>query len=66
MEFLLNGRAMAIDNSLTIAGLVAERGLNPETIVVECNLAIVAREAWASVILKPGDKVEIIAFVGGG
>jgi thiamine biosynthesis protein ThiS len=35
-------------------------------VVVELNRGVVAREAHATTLLKEGDAVEIVQFVGGG
>jgi len=38
----------------------------PERVVVEVNLKILKRAEHASTMLKDGDQVEIVHFVGGG
>jgi len=35
-------------------------------VAVELNLEIVPRPQWESTVLKNGDKLEIVHFVGGG
>ena len=41
-------------------------GYRPNTIVVELNDLIVNSKKWDDVILKDGDKLEIVSIVGGG
>ena len=41
-------------------------GYKPNTIVVELNDLIVNSKKWNDVILKDGDKLEIVSIVGGG
>lgn len=65
LQLTLNGepkstRAMRLD------GLIAELGLDPRKVAIERNLAIVPRSAYAATPLEAGDRIEIVAFVGGG
>lgn len=50
----------------TVAELVAARGLVAEQVVVEYNGAILPRDQWLATALAEGDRLELIAFVGGG
>lgn len=45
---------------------VESLGLDPRTVAVERNGAIVRRETWPDVKLEQEDRLEIIRFVGGG
>ncbi len=40
--------------------------LNPDNVVTELNLQIIKKDKRESTILKNGDRVEIITFMGGG
>jgi thiamine biosynthesis protein ThiS len=51
---------------MTVAALVAQRGLDQNKVVVEHNLAVVPKEEWPKLVLADGDKLEIVSFVGGG
>ena len=51
---------------LSIAGMLAELGLDPKRIAVERNLEIVPRSTLAEVTVRDGDDFEIVTFVGGG
>ena len=66
MQIRVNGKETEIAERLTVAALVAERGLNPDAVVVEHNLVILPKEEWSKLELSADDKLEIIAFVGGG
>ncbi len=57
---------MPIQDGTSIAVLLAELALQPERVVVELNLEIVERSAYAGRLLQAGDRIEIISFVGGG
>ncbi|WP_234701982.1 sulfur carrier protein ThiS [Desulfotomaculum nigrificans] len=51
---------------MTIAQLVKEKGLNPNTIIIEYNQELVSQEKWTEIILQENDRLEILRFVGGG
>jgi len=50
----------------TVAGLVRALGFEPRTVAIERNGAIVPRDRFTSVVLEPGDRLEIVRFVQGG
>lgn len=50
----------------TISTLLELEGYKPETVVVERNGHIVKRESYGSTVLRSGDTVEVVTFVGGG
>lgn len=66
MNILLNGEPKEFAHALTVAGLIAELGLQPERLAVEVNGKIIRRAAWPSTTLADDDKVEVVHFVGGG
>ena len=66
MRVYVNGKETEVAEQLTVAVLVAEKGLNPNTVVVEHNMIILPKEQWSQFTLASDDKLEIIAFVGGG
>lgn len=65
MDLVINGQREICPGG-TIAGLVAGKGLTPESLVVELNGAIIKQEHWPRVQLKDGDALELLSFVGGG
>jgi len=66
MKIQINGEEKEIANGLTLARLLEEMQLRPGRVVIELNREIVAREAHVSTLLKEGDALEIVHFVGGG
>ena len=66
MRICINGKEIEVAEQLTVAALVAEKGLDPNTVVVEHNMVILPKEKWSQSVLAAEDKLEIIAFVGGG
>jgi thiamine biosynthesis protein ThiS len=66
VEITLNGETRRLDAALSVRGLLESLGLDPAKIAVERNLEIVPRSAFAATPLAEGDRIEIVAFVGGG
>ena len=66
MKIHINGEEKDIANGVTLAGLLEEMQIRPGRVVVERNREIVAREAHVLTLLKEGDTLEIVHFVGGG
>lgn len=62
----VNGETRQAPAGTTLAGLLAQLGLDPRAVVVEHNRRIVRREGLAEAGLAEGDAVEIVHFVGGG
>ena len=62
----INGEAREVVEGLSIAQLLDELNIRANRVVIELNREIVSREMYGSVILKEGDTLEIVHFVGGG
>jgi sulfur carrier protein len=50
----------------TLAFLVESLNMKSDRVAVELNREIASRERWPQTILKDGDHLEIVHFVGGG
>ena len=66
MQIEVNGKPREVDGGMSVADLVAELELDDRLVVVELNREIVRRTERSAVNLEPGDRVEIVHFVGGG
>jgi len=62
----INGEQKEVVEGLSIAQLLEELNIRPSRVVIELNRDIVSRETYGSAILKEGDTLEIVHFVGGG
>ncbi len=62
---IINGRVIDKD-SLSLNDYLEENNLSPQRIAVELNGNILPKAQYSSTVLKEGDKVEIVHFVGGG
>lgn len=63
---LVNGENVQLDTNMSLADYLSTSGYNPAIIAVERNGDIVPKADYASVMLDPEDKIEIVQFVGGG
>lgn len=50
----------------TITVLLEKLGMKPDRVAVELNRDIAPRDQWSGTMLKDGDQLEIVHFVGGG
>jgi thiamine biosynthesis protein ThiS len=50
----------------TLAALIESLNMKSDRVAVELNREIVPRDIWPQTILKDGDHLEIVHFVGGG
>jgi sulfur carrier protein len=62
----LNGEPHAIDGDPGLEALLKKLDLRPNRVAVEINRTVVPKDDYARTILKAGDQVEVINFVGGG
>jgi thiamine biosynthesis protein ThiS len=61
----VNGQPKELDDGTTVAQLIAQHNLTPDKVAVELNRRLIRAEKYDTV-LKSGDEVEIVTFVGGG
>lgn len=66
VEILVNGKPEAVAPETSVAGWIASKGLHPTLVAVEVNQELVPRKERDLVVLKPGDRVELVSLVGGG
>jgi len=65
-EVVVNGQRRAVAPGTTVATLIAELGLAGRRVAVERNRDVVPRARHGEVALEPGDRLELVTFVGGG
>ena len=61
----INGREFDAAGK-TVAQHLATTDYDPKRIAVERNGEIVFKSQYGTVVLKDGDSIEIVSFVGGG
>ena len=67
LEFTLNGACQRLaDENPTIADLLVQLNINPRYCAVERNAELIPREQHKEVVVREGDRIEIVTLVGGG
>lgn len=66
ISLTINGVPRTFDHAPDCAELVDELGLAGKRIAMERNGEIVPRSQFAACVLQDGDRLEIVAAVGGG
>ena len=62
----LNGEPYHLDGEARLSALIVALKMRPTRIAVELNREVVPKADYDKTILKAGDQLEIINFVGGG
>ena len=65
-ELAVNGDTVHLPLGVTVATLLDHLTLDRRKVAVERNEAIVPRSAYEQTTLHPGDRIEIVHFIGGG
>jgi len=66
LQIQLNGESREVSDQSSVADLVCELSLPPARVALELNRKVVRRTDWNSTMLRDGDRIEIVQFVGGG
>ena len=66
VEVRANGKVYAVDDALSVAAFIRERGLDPAYVVVELNGEALPRKEYEDVTLRDGDRLELVRAVAGG
>ncbi len=62
----LNGEPYTIEGDARLTTLLEKLEARPGRVAVEINREVIPKALYDQVTFKPGDRVEIINFVGGG
>ncbi|MGB3549081.1 MAG: sulfur carrier protein ThiS [Candidatus Binatus sp.] len=62
----LNGDPYPLDADIPLTALLERLNMRRSRVAVELNREIVPRASYDETIVRAGDRVEIINFVGGG
>jgi thiazole synthase len=66
LKLFVNGQPESAPAGATVATLLARMGVDPQRVAVERNQDVVPRATWAQAPLADGDRIEVVAFIGGG
>ena len=62
----VNGELRAFPSETRVADLLASLGVSTPRVAVEYNREILPRGEYEATILREGDELEVVTFVGGG
>jgi sulfur carrier protein len=65
VNITVNGEAASID-PLSVQEYLVSLGIDPRRVAVELNREILPKPEYPGTLLKDGDNLEIVHFVGGG
>ena len=66
LKIMLNGDAHEVSGPVSVTALLASLAIDSRRVAVEHNLVILKRAAFDETMVREGDNVEIVNFVGGG
>ena len=65
MKIRINGQEKVLTQPQNLQSLIKEYSKNTR-VIAEINGDIVKNETWEQTLIKDGDTIELVAFVGGG
>jgi len=66
MKIVVNGHEKEFCQDSTLLDILKELSLEEKVMAAAVNMNIVKKEEWKSYVVKDGDKLELLDFVGGG
>ena len=66
IKIIVNGKQMTVKLKFSLKNLVDKLKLPIGKVAIELNRLIVNKKNTSRVLLKTGDKIEVVHFIGGG
>jgi thiamine biosynthesis protein ThiS len=66
LTITLNGDSHDVAGPLTVTELLSQLDIDARRVAVEHNLVVLKRNSFDQTVVREGDQVEIVNFVGGG
>jgi thiamine biosynthesis protein ThiS len=66
MKITLNGQMREFKDGQTLNQVITLSSKNTTRVIAEVNGEIIKSTMWHNIALREGDRVELVAFVGGG
>ncbi len=66
VKIILNGESRTIPGEIDIDRLLEHFELPKQRVAIELNKAVVRRTDWPTTLVREGDRLEVVHFVGGG
>ena len=66
MKLIVNGHEKEFDEEISLLQVLEKLDLVGKVMAAAVNMEIVKQDTWEEYIVKDGDKLELLDFVGGG
>lgn len=66
MKITLNGKTRELTDALNLENVIGEFCTDKNPVIAELNGKIIKNPRWKETLIKEGDTVELVSFVGGG
>lgn len=66
MQIKVNGEIREMAEGSSMLDLIRSLGVEERVMASALNMEIVKKDAWETTLLKEGDTIELLDFVGGG
>lgn len=66
MRVKVNGQDAELEEGMNLEHLISFYRLKIDQVVLEHNRKVPPKSTYAAILLKDGDEVEIVKFLGGG
>ena len=66
ITIILNGKKEAVEDGTNVLKLLGHKFIRPEVVTVELNEKILEKPKYGETILKEGDRIEFVYYMGGG
>ena len=66
IKITVNGKQMTVNLKYSLKKLIDKLKLPIKKVAIELNREIVNKKRISKIILKSGDRIEIVNFIGGG
>jgi len=66
INIVVNGKNDKFEKKLSISAFLQKKEIKKESVVVVLNENVIKKEDFEKIVIKDGDRVEILRFVSGG
>ena len=63
---ILNGKEKEFEGEVTVEDFIRQQNYKKEQVAVELNEKIIPKADYSETVIKDGDVIEILSFMGGG
>ena len=66
IKIIVNGKQMTVNFKFSLKNVIDKLKIPINKVAIELNKEIINKKKISKIILKNGDKIEIVHFIGGG